>query len=178
MLKAHYSSLSLLFWTPKVSPNYLQHILSFKNIRRKNSWCSGLCPSPLVGSMRSLVGSWIFCWDDCSPCALSFDSFVIFIATWFVSFPPSSREFDLEFRTPANNIVSLFTYEIVQGVGCELDLCFLSLGSSKDGVLYKDHVWKECLGMTNLFYENPLKRWKTLGGVWKSFLKIFNKDGE
>ena len=87
-------------------------------------------------------------------------------------------EIDIKFRTPADNIVSLLTYKIVQGVGCELDWCCLSLGSSKDGVLYIDHVWKECLGMTTFFYENPLKRWKPLGRVWKSFLKFFNKDGE
>ena len=86
MLKAPYSSLYLLFWPLKWAQNYLQHILSFKKTKRKNSWCSGLCPSPLVGSMRSLAGSWIVCWDDYSPCALSFASLVIFIATWFVSF--------------------------------------------------------------------------------------------
>jgi len=79
--------------------------------------------------------------------------------------PPCSREFNLEFRTPANNLVSLLTYKIVQGVGCGLDLCSLSLGSSKDGFLYTYHVGKECLGMKNLFDENPLKRWKPLGGV-------------
>ena len=39
--------------------------------------------------------------------------------------------FDLEFRTPANNIVSLFTYKIVQGLGCETNLCSLSFRSSK-----------------------------------------------
>jgi len=53
----------------------------------------------------------------------------------------------------------------VQGVGCELDFCSLGLGSSKDEFLYTDHVWKEFLGMTNPFYENPLRRWKPLRGV-------------
>jgi len=33
-----------------------------------------------------LVGLWIVRWDDCSPCALSFSSLVIFVATWVVSF--------------------------------------------------------------------------------------------
>ena len=82
MLKAPYSSLSLLFGPLNWAHNYLQHILSLKKTKRKISWCSGLCPSPLVGFMRSLVRSWIVCWDDCSPCALSFASLVIFIATW------------------------------------------------------------------------------------------------
>ena len=130
MLKAPYSSLSLLFGPLKWAQNYLQHILSLKKIKRKNSWCSGLCPSSQVGSMRSLVGSWIICWDDCSPCALSFASLVIFIATWFVSCPPSSKEFNLEFRTLIDNIVSLFTYKIVQGLRCELNLCSLSVWSA------------------------------------------------
>ena len=88
-----------------------------------------------------------------------------FLLSWFLSCPLGLREFDLEFRTPADNTVSWLTYKIVQGVGCELDLCSLNLGSSKDGTLYKDHVWNDCLGMKNLFEENPLRRWKPLGGV-------------
>jgi len=32
--------------------------------------------------------------------------------------------------------------------------------------------------MTKFLGENPLKRWKPLGGVWKSSLKFFNKDGK
>ena len=39
-------------------------------------------------------------------------------------------------------------------------------------------IYKPCLGMKNHFIENPLRMWKPLGGVWKSSLKFFNKDGE
>jgi len=31
------------------------------------------------------------------------------------------------FRTPVDNIVSLFTYKILQGMVCEVNLCSLSL---------------------------------------------------
>ena len=65
----------------------------------------------------------------------------------------------------------------MQGVEYELHLCALSLGSLKDGLLYTDHGWKDCLGMTNLLEENPLRKGKPLGGVWKSFLTFFNKYG-
>ena len=65
----------------------------------------------------------------------------------------------------------------MQGVRCELDLYSLSLGSSKDGVMYTDHVWKDCLGMINPFAENPLRRWKPLEGVWKAFLTFIKKNG-
>ena len=53
----------------------------------------------------------------------------------------------------------------MQGVEYELHLCALSLGSLKDGLLYTDHGWKDCLGMTNLLEENPLRKGKPLGGV-------------
>ena len=96
---------------------------------------------------------------------------------WFASCPPGWKEFDHEFRTYADNIVSLFTYKIVQGGRCELDSYSLSLGSLKDGVLNIEHVWKDCVGMANRVEENPLRRWKPLGGVRKSFLTFLNKDG-
>jgi len=70
----------------------------------------------------------------------------------------SLREFDLEFRTLANNIVSLFTYKRVQGVGSETNLFSLSLGSSKGQALCTSHVVKEYLGMKGLRDKNPLKR--------------------
>ena len=57
-------------------------------------------------------------------------------------------------------------------------LMFLKCWECIRWVLYTDQVWKECLGMINLCDENPLKRWKPLGGVWKSFLKFFKKDGK
>jgi len=60
--------------------------------------------------------------------------------------PPGLREFNIEFRTSADNIVSLFTYKIGQGVGGETNLCSLSLGSSKGQALLTSHVWKEYLG--------------------------------
>jgi len=43
--------------------------------------------------------------------------------------------------------------------------------------LLHHQVWKDCLGMTNLFEENPLRRWKPLGGVRKSFLTFVKKNG-
>jgi len=68
------------------------------------------------------------------------------------------REFDLEFRTPVDNIVSLLTYKMLQGVVCEVNLCSLSLGSSKEKALDTSHVGKEYLGMKGLFDENSLRR--------------------
>ena len=126
MLKVTYSSLSLLFGALKRAQIIYNIFMYYKKTKRKNSWCAGLCSTPLVRSMWSLVGLWNVRWDDCSPCALSFSSLVIFVATWVVSCP---QEFDLEFRTPVDNIVSLFTYKIVQGLGCELNLCSSSVGS-------------------------------------------------
>jgi len=72
--------------------------------------------------------------------------------------PPKFERIQLEFRTLANNIVSLFTYKIVQGVGGETNLCSLSLGSSKGKALLTRHVGKEYLGMIGLGGKNPLKR--------------------
>jgi len=76
----------------------------------------------------------------------------------FASCPPSWREFYHEFRTPADNKVSLQAYKRVQEEICKLDLYSLSVGSSKNEVLYTNHVWKDCLGMTMLFEESPLRR--------------------
>ena len=130
MLKVPYYSLSLLFGSLKRAQIIYNIFVSYKKTKMKNSWCAGLCSTPLVRFMWSLVGLWIVRLDDCSPCVLSFASLVIFVATWVVSCSPSSREFDIEFRTPVDNIVSLFTYKIVQGLGCELNLCSLSVGSA------------------------------------------------
>jgi len=57
-------------------------------------------------------------------------------------------------------------------------LMFLNCGSAEDGFLYTYEVWKECLWMKNLCDESPLKRWKPLGGVWKSSLKFCKKYGK
>ena len=84
---------------------------------------------------------------------------------WIVSCYPSLREFNLEFRTPTDNIVSLFTYKRVQGVGSETNLCCLSLGSSKGQTLRTSHVGEEYIGMKGLDDKNPLKRLEPLGGV-------------
>ena len=85
MLKATYSSLSLLFGPIKWAQITYNIFVSCKKTKRKNSWCVGLCSAPLVRSMWFLVGLWNVRWDDCSPCALSFASLVIFVATWVVS---------------------------------------------------------------------------------------------
>ena len=166
MLKAPYSSLSLLFGPLKRAQIIYNIFVSYKKTKRKNSWCDGLCSAHLVRSMRSLVGLWI--WDDCSLCALTFPSLVIFVATRVVSRLPSSREFNHEFKTPADNIVSLFTYKILRIVVCEVNWCSKSVGSSKEEVLDTSQVGKEYLGMKELFDENPLRRWEPLGRVWIS----------
>ena len=123
-----------LFWyldrksEPKLFTNMF---LSFKKTRRKNSWCSSLCQLLLlVRSVWYLVGPWLDCFDDCSQCELSLESLVFVLATWIVSCPPSWRQFNLEFRTPTNNIVSLFTYKILRGGVCEVNLCSWNFGSS------------------------------------------------
>jgi len=131
-------------WTPKVSPNYLQHVFILKKTRRKNIWCSGLSPILLlVRSVWYLVGFWLDCWDDCSQCDLSLESLVIFLATWIASCPPSWREIDLEFRNSANNIVSLFPKKIFLSLGCETNLCSWSFGSSHSWILDTIHVCRE-----------------------------------
>ena len=80
MLKLPYFSLSLLFGPLKRAQIIYNIFVSYKKTKMKNNWCVGLCSTPLVRSIWSLVGLWIVCWDDCSPCALSFASLVIFVA--------------------------------------------------------------------------------------------------
>ena len=85
MLKAPYSNLFFLFGPLKRAQIIYNIFISYKKTKRKNSSCVDLCPAPLVRFMWSLVGYWIFCWNDSLPCALSFSSLVIFVATWIVS---------------------------------------------------------------------------------------------
>jgi len=167
-----------LFRPPKWAQFIYKH-LSCKKTRRKNILCSGLCPILLLlRSFRYLVGSSLLCWDDWSKCEVSLVSLVIFLANWVVSWPPSLKEFVLEFRTLVNNIVSLFTkkIEIFLCWGCEPNFCSWSLGSAHGWILDTCHVCRECFGKKWFVCENPLRRWKPLGGVWRSSLKFFIKD--
>ena len=123
---------SLFFYLDlKSETNYLQTRFCLLRRPGKSSWCSGLCQVLLlVMSVWYLVGPWLHCWDDCSECEMSLESLVVFLATWIISCLPSWREFDLEFRTPRNNKVSLFTYKILRGGVCEVILCLWCFGSS------------------------------------------------
>ena len=105
-------------------------------------------------------------------------SLVISLFNWIVSCPSSWKEFDLEFRTPENNIVSLFIEKIETflDLGCEANLCSLNFSSSYEWVLYIGHVWKEYLGMKWLFGENPLRMWESLRDFWISSINFFIKD--
>jgi len=54
--------------------------------RRKNIWCSSLCPVLLLlRSFWSLVGPWLGCWDDLLNCEVYVVSLVICLSRWFVS---------------------------------------------------------------------------------------------
>ena len=107
-------------------------------------------------------------------CLLSLWSFAWLLGLYHA--PPSWRDFDLEFRNPANKIFSLFTYKILLGMICEINLCSVSFGSSKGEFLDTSHVWKEYLGTKELVDENPLRRWEPLGGIWVSSHNFFVQD--
>jgi len=59
------------------------------------------------------------------------------ISLWIlvVSCPPSWREFDHKFSTPAYNKVSLLSNKIVEEKKGKLDIEFVSVGSSEKEVL-------------------------------------------
>ena len=109
-----------------------------------------------------------------------------FLGAWFVlshSFfalvcimPLGWKEFVLEFRTPANNLVSLFQEKRFLSWGCEKNLCSWSLESSHGWILDTDHGCRECLGKRLFVCENPLKSGEPLGGFGRSSLNFFNKD--
>ena len=51
MLKAPYSNIYLLFGLLKRAQIIYNIFVSYKKTKRKNSWCTVLCPAPLVTSM-------------------------------------------------------------------------------------------------------------------------------
>ena len=161
-----------------MNPIYLLN-LSCKKTRRKNNWYFGLCPVlPLLRFFWGLVGPCLVCWDYWPSCEEFVVSLAICLSSWVVSCPPNWKEFNIEFRTPVNNIVSLFTgkIEIFLDLICEANLCSLSFGSSYGWVLHTSHVWKEYLGMKLFVCENPLRRWKPLRRFWMSSPNFFVKD--
>jgi len=111
-------------WIPKVSPIYLHN---FSLVERPK----GRTYDILVYNLFFFCGCFLEVWWGSTLYIEMTDFFyevldvslVICLLLWFVSCPPGWKEFVLEFRTPANNIVSLFPKNIFLSLGCETNLC-------------------------------------------------------
>jgi len=85
MLSEPYSSL-FFYLDPLKWAQFIYIIFSFKKIRRKNIWCSGLCPVLLLlRSFWCLVGPCLGCWDDWPNCEVFVVSLFICLSIWVVS---------------------------------------------------------------------------------------------